>query len=261
MSKEQNCASGVATNRHATHMWGQMKMIRGHIRKGGGALALAALLLVPATSADARRRHRATSAASAPAFNAFTPAAADPRLAAAFARSGLGDTSFNDGAFRFTPSGSSSSRRAITVAVRSRAVTRQQAAKTMALPSDGLAPSAYSLGASIGWKRFALSGDVQKVDGGLLPTGRESVDLGLIFSGKRWATELELQSERASGPKLPAVPGDESFSVGLGGSYALSRRFNLTGGVRYKQQREQIQSLTDDRRDSQAVYLGTTFKF
>jgi hypothetical protein len=237
-----------------------MKMIRGHFGKGGGALALAALLLVPATSADARRRHRATPAASAPAFNAFTPAAADPRLAAAFARSGLGDTSFNDGAFRFTPSGSSN-RRAITVAVRSRAVTRQQAAKTMALPSDGLAPSAYSLGASIGWKRFALSGDVQKVDGGLLPTGRESADLGLIFSGKRWATELELQGERAAGPHLPAVPSDESFSVGLGGSYSLSRRFNVTGGVRYKQQREQIQSLTDDRRDSQAVYLGTTFKF
>ena len=241
----------------------QMKTIRGHIGKGGCALALAALFVVPAASADgkSRRHHRLNSAASAPAFNAFTPAAADPRLAAAFARSGLGDATFNDGAFRFTPSGSSASHRAITVAVRSRAVTRQQAAKTMVLPSDGLAPSAYSLGASIGWKRFALSGDVQKVDGGLLPTGRESVDLGLIFSGKRWATELELQGERAAGPKLPALPSDESFSVGLGGSYALSRRFNVTGGVRYKQQREQIQSLTDDRRDSQAVYLGTTFKF
>jgi hypothetical protein len=240
-----------------------MKTIRGHIGKGGCALALAALFVVPAASADAKsRRHHRGSAASAPAFNAFTPAAADPRLAAAFARSGLGDANFNDGAFRFTPSGSSSStHRAITVAVRSRAITRQQAAKTMALPSDGLAPSAYSLGASIGWKRFALSGDVQKVDGGLLPTGRESVDLGLIFSGRRWTTELDLQGERAAGPKLPAIPSDESFSVGLGGSYALSRRFNVTGGVRYKQQREQIQSFTDDRRDSQAVYLGTTFKF
>lgn len=237
-------------------------MIRGHFLKGGSALALMALL-VPAASADAktRRHHRASAAASAPAFNSFTPAAADPRLAAAFAHSGLGDTSTNDGAFRFTPSGTSSSRRAITVAVRSRAVTRQQAARVMALPSDGLAPSAYSLGASIGWKRFALSGDVQKVDGGLLPTGRESADLGLIFSGKRWATELDVQGERAAGPKLPAGPSDESFSVGLGGSYALSRRFNVTGGVRYKQQREQIQSLTDDRRDSQAIYLGTSFKF
>jgi hypothetical protein len=238
-------------------------MIRGHFRKGAGALALLALFGMSASAdAKARRHRRAASAAYAPAFNAFTPAAADPNLAAAFANSGIGDIGVNDGAFRFTPSsGSGGSRRAITVAVRSRAFTRQQAAKAMGLPSDGLAPSAYSLGASIGWKRFALSGDMHKVDGGLLPTSRESADLGLIFSGKRWATELQLAGERAAGPHLPAIPSEESFSVGLGGSYALSHRFNLTGGVRYKQQREQTQSLTDDRRDSQAIYLGTTFKF
>lgn len=241
-----------------------MTTIRGHIRKWGGAVAFIALFAVPVAADGKARRHvRAPAvAATAPAFNAFTPAAADPRLNSVLSWSGLGGTTFNDGAFRFTPSGTNSSRRAITVAVRSRAVTRQQAARTMALPNDSLAPFAYSLGASIGWKRFALSGDVQKVDGGLLPIGREAADLGLIFSGKRWATELELAGERASGPRLPAAPGvDESFTVGLGGSYALSRRFNVTGGVRYKQQHEQIQSLTDDRRDSQTVYLGTTFKF
>jgi hypothetical protein len=243
-----------------------MKPIRGQIRKWGGALALVALLAAPVAADGKVRRHRAAPvAAAAPAFNAFnafTPAAADPRLGSVLSWGGLGGATFNDGAFRFTPSGTSSSRRAITVAVRSRAVSRQQAARTMALPSEGLAPFAYSLGASIGWKRFALSGDVQKVDGGLLPIGREAADLGLIFSGKRWATELELAGERASGPRLPAAPGvDESFTVGLGGSYALTRRFNVTGGVRYKQQHEQIQSLTDDRRDSQTVYLGTTFKF
>jgi len=222
-------------------------------------LALAALAAASATPADAkaRRRHHAPAVASQDfAFNSFTPAAADPRFSF-----GVGDA-YNDGAFRFTPSSVSNNRRAITVAVRSRAISRQQAAHAMALPSDGLAPSAYSLGASIGWKRFALSGDVQKMDGGLLPNGRQSADLGLIFSGKRWATELEVAGERASGQKLPVGPSvDESFSVGLGGSYAISHRLNLTGGVRYKQQHEQIQALTDDRRDSQSVYLGTTFKF
>jgi hypothetical protein len=241
-----------------------MKTNRGRLGKWGSAVALFALLAVPATFADAKvRKHsRAPAAALAPGFSAFTPAAADPRLAALFARSGLGATNFNEGAFRFTPSGTGASKRAITVAVRSRSFTRQQAAKSMALPSDGLAPSAYSLGASIGWKRFALSGDVQKVDGGLLPNGHESADLGLIFSGKRWATELQVAGERASGARIPAATGlDESWSVGVGGSYALTRRFNVTGGVRYKTQRDQLQSLTDDRRDSQAVYLGTTFKF
>ena len=237
----------------------KMTAIRGHSRFWGGALALAALAAASATPADAkaRRRHHAPAVASQDfAFNSFTPAAADPRFSF-----GVGDA-YNDGAFRFTPSSVSNNRRAITVAVRSRAISRQQAAHAMALPSDGLAPFAYSLGASVGWKRFALSGDVQKIDGGLLPNGREAADLGLIFSGKRWATELEIAGERASGQKLPVGPSvDESYSIGLNGSYALSRRLNVTGGVRYKQQHEQIEALTDDRRDSQSVYLGTTFKF
>lgn len=237
-----------------------MTLIRGQIGKWGGAFALAALLAVSATAVDAkaRRRHHASAAGAVPAFpfNSFTPAAADPRFSF-----GVGDA-YTDGAFRFTPSNVSSNRRAITVAVRSRAISRQQAAHAMTLPNDGLAPFAYSLGASIGWKRFALSGDIQKMDGGLLPSGRESADLGLIFSGKRWATELEIAGERNAGPRhLPGPNVDESFSVGLGGSYAVTRRLNVTGGVRYKQQHEQIQALTDDRRDSQSVYLGTTFKF
>ncbi|HWI84703.1 MAG TPA: hypothetical protein VNT42_00065 [Sphingomonas sp.] len=241
-----------------------MKVIRGRLGKWGGAVALLALLAVPVTSTSARVRrhgHASAAAAFAPGFSAFTPAAADPRTAAIFARSGLGTTSFNEGAFRFTPSGTGSNRRAVTVAVRSRAVTRQQAARVMALPSDGLAPSAYSLGASVGWKRFALAGEVQRTDGGLLPNGRVSADFGLIFSGKRWATELDLAGERAAGTRLPHSGLDESWSVGIGGSYALTRRFNVTGGVRYKTQHDQLQSLADDRRDSQAVYLGTTFKF
>ena len=229
---EQSDASGGSGLVQHDPYGAQMKVIRGRSAKWGGALALAALLCAPVTSADAKLRKnvRAASAALAPGFSAFTPAAADPRLAAAFARSGLGSSSLNAGAFRFTPSGAGASRRAITVAVRSRAVTRQQAARVLALPSDGLAPSAYSLGASIGWRRFALAGDVQKVDGGLLPNGRESADLGLIFSGKRWATELELAGERAAGERLPQTGNEESWTLGLGGSYALNRRFNVTGG-------------------------------
>jgi hypothetical protein len=240
-----------------------MRMIRGRLGRWGGALALIALVM-PALPADARakrRPHGADAAALAPGFSAFTPAASDPRLAAEFARSGLGTTNFAGGMFRFTPSGPASSRRAVTVAVRARAITRQQAARALALPSDGLAPSAYSLGASVGWRRFALSGEVQRTDGGVLPTGRESADVGLSFTGHRWATELELGAERAAGAQLPVTGLDQSWSVGLGGSYSVSRHFNLTGGVRYKQQRDQFQSLTDDRRDSQSVYLGTTFKF
>lgn len=231
-------------------------------------MALAALVLAPATSADARTRRKAQSAqadkqsnlaAKSSTFGAFTPAAADPRMAAAFARSGLG-TGLGATPFRFTPSASSSSPRAVTIAVRARAIGRQDAAKALGLPSDGLASSSYSLGASIGWKRFAFSGDVAKVGDTILPDGRESADVGVSFFGKRWETKLDVAGERSLNDR-PVIGIDQSWSVGLGGSYALTRNLNVSGGVRYKTQVEDPLQMTDNRRDSQAVYVGTTFKF
>lgn len=237
-------------------------MIRGLVGQLGGAATLVALLLAPLASADARpakRKLQPDIAAGSDTFGAFTPAAGDPRIAAAFARSGLG-TGVSGTPFRFTPSGNNGSRRAITVAVRARAVSRPDAAKALGLPSDGLAPSAYSLGASIGWKRFALSGDVVKVESALLPEGRESADLGVSFLGKRWETKLDVAGERSLNDR-PAIGIDQSWSVGVGGSYALTRNLNVSGSLRYKTQRDDPLNLLDNRRDSQAVYLGTTFKF
>lgn len=240
-----------------------MRVARGRIWRWSCVSTCAALLLAPA-AADARSRRSARSgnvAVASAGFGAFTPAAADPRVAAAFARNGLGTDNFAGGAFRFTPSGSpGSSHRAVTVAMRAKVAGRQETAKALQLATDQVAPSAYSLGASIGWKHFALSGDVARVDGGLLPLGRESADVGLSFSGKRWATKVDLAADRLIADQ-PAFGIDQSWSVGLGGSYALTRNLDVNGGVRYKTQHEELYSLTDNRRDSQAVYLGTTFKF
>lgn len=231
----------------------------------GGAVALAALLLVAAAPIEAHAARRAAHtprplAIDVPAgFGAFTPAAADPRLAAEFARSGLGTTNFAGGAFRFTPS-ATPARRAVTVAMRARTAGRVDAAH-VAVPTTTLASSAYSLGMSVGWKRFALSGDVTKSNGGLLPDSRESADVGFSFSGRRWSTKLDLAADRATGDRPAMVGTDQSWSVGLGGSYSLTRNLDVIGGLRYKAQHEELMSLMDDRRDSQAVYLGTTFRF
>jgi opacity protein-like surface antigen len=244
-----------------------MSVIRGMTKGLGGAVALAALLLAPLASADARTKRKPQSnltdkqsslAAKSSTFGAFTPAAADPRMAAAFARSGLG-TGLGATPFRFTPS-MNNGPRAVTIAVRARMVSRPEAAKALGLPSDGLAASSYSLGASIGWKRFAFSGDVAKIGDTILPDGRESADVGVSFFGKRWETKLEVAGERSLNDR-PVIGIDQSWSVGLGGSYSLTRNLNVTGGVRYKTQIEDPLQATDSRRDSQAVYLGTTFKF
>lgn len=237
-----------------------MTRLGGKIVRWGGAVALVAALTAASAESRSLRTRAKPSAETGAGFGTFTPAAADPRLAAAFARSGLGTSNFAGGAFRFTPAMPTKGR-AVTVAMRSRVVTKAEAGRNLAIASD-IAPSAYSLGMSIGWKRFAISGDMSRTDGGLLPEGRESADIGLSYYGRRWATKLDLAADRASGDRPAGVGIDDSWSLGLGTTYSLTHNLDVTGGVRYRAQREQFQSLVvDDRRDSQSVYLGTTFRF
>lgn len=226
---------------------------------------LAASMLVFAPSAPAARSSEvpvkakaAKKKARSSGYFVGAPAAADAHRAALFELAGQG----YDG-FRFTPSGGATGR-AITVAIRARATSRstQSAGATINNISAGLQSSAYSLGASVGWKHFALSGDVAKVEGGAVPESREMADVGVSYAGRNWSTRLLLGAERATGNQARIVGGaDQAMSVDLGGSYALTRNLELNGGVRYKSQVDRNELSNDQRRDSQAVYVGTAFRF
>lgn len=224
----------------------------------GVAFAAGALALAPGIAASvtpAKKRAVAISLTAPGSLGSFTPAAANPRLAAAFS----GSTT-NSAAFRFTPASSAANRRGVTVAVRTRVGDRPVDARGIASTAPSLAPAAYNLGVSVGWKRFALSGDIAKVDSGLLP-GHEAVDLGLTYSAPKWSTRLQLGTDRPTGSQPRLIGPEESVSADLSGSYALTRNLEVTGGVRYRLQRDRLLPLEDNRRDSQAVYLGTAFKF
>jgi hypothetical protein len=238
-----------------------MKMSRGKIGLMGVAVAvLSTLAPLTASAKTPAGRLRQVPQVTLSGFGATSPAAANPRRAALLSHAEFTD-SFDSGTFRFTPSGDAAGRRAVTVAVRARGVNRTEAAR-VATASTQLAPSAYNLGIAVGWKRFALSGDIARVTGSALPVNRESAEIGLSYSGNRWNTRVELGTDRALGLLPKAIGADESYSLGLGGSYALTRNLEVTGGVRYKLQRDRIDlQQTDDRRDSQAVYIGTAFKF
>ena len=54
---------------------------------------------------------------------------------------------------------------------------------------------------------------------------------------------------------------EQGYAVDVGGAFSLSRNIAVTGGVRYKIEQDRVSALKDERRDSQAVYLGTAFKF
>jgi hypothetical protein len=230
---------------------------------GGVALAALALALVPAMAATQQKNaKRTTTPAISFVSGTFTPAMADPKLAAELGRRGLQLRSFH-----FTPSSASNYKsKSIRVAIRARAATPAEAirtaSETSATPVTAITPAAINLGVAVGWRRFAISGDVAKVQGGALPGGREAAELGVSYSATpRLTGRLELGADRADGIQTRIIAPESSYSVGVGGSFRLTRNLDLTGGVRYKVQRDRLLTLTDDRRDSQAVYVGTAFRF
>jgi hypothetical protein len=225
-----------------------------------GALTALALLVAPAFGASDGRILGKPSHSNGlrTGIGSFTPAAADPRMAAAFARSGIATNSF-----RFTPSAPQSSR-AVMVAVRAstnRTTLASNDLPTSAAPGLGLAPVAYNLGVSVGWRRFALSGDVARVDLAGLPGGRESANVGVSYNTPKWTTRVQLQADHAVGSAPRSLTGAPSYSADVSTSYRLTRNLNVTAGVRYKEERDRLTSLSDTRRDSQAVYVGTAFRF
>lgn len=226
-----------------------------------GALCAAALVGAPAIGSSGNSFLSKRPAVPAPraGIGSFTPAAADPVLAAALSRSGL-----NSSGFRFTPAAVSNKNRAVTVAVRARtgsatAGTDRVAAGTSA--TLGMAPVAYSLGVGVGWKRFALSGDVTRIDSGALPGGREAADVALSYNARKWSTRVQLAADRPTGNAPRTIAGNDSVSLDVGGAYRLTRNLDVTAGVRYRSERNRLEPLTDNRRDSQAVYVGTAFRF
>lgn len=226
-----------------------------------GSLIATALVLAPALAASTQRAKARPAAATARLAGSFTPAVADPRLAAVLARRGssLGTE------FRFTPAASDRGR-AVRVAIRARSDTppaaRGAAGTTSASAVTAITPSSYNLGVSVGWRRFAVSGDVAQADGGLIAGTRETAQVGMSYRANRRLTgRVEVAAERAEGTQR-IIAEDAAYSLDVGGSYSIARNFDVTGGVRYRVSRDRLAPSTlDERRDSQAVYVGTAFRF
>ena len=225
------------------------------------ALAAGGLVLTPAFAATAKKRPPAVALSFDP-ISAFTPANADPKLAAQLAGRGL---SLSD--FKFTPAPAKGRPSQVRVAIRARTTAPAQAsladASVTTASVNALTPTGYNLGAAVGWRRFAVSGDVAKVkDANPALGGRESAVVGVSYSlNNRLSTRVAVGAERTAGNPLPGLRKGDNYSLDVGGSYSLSKRIAVTGGVRYNIERDRMTAVKDDRRDSQAVYVGTAFKF
>jgi hypothetical protein len=226
------------------------------------AFAAAGLVLTPAIAADQGKKRPPAVAVSFDPVATFTPATADPRLAAAFAGRA---NSLSD--FKFTPAPAKGRPSQVRVAIRARAdgPGKVRTADAAALTSSvsALTPASYNLGVAVGWRRFAVAGDVAKVKE-VNPAlgGRESAALGVSYSvNKRLTGRVAVGADRGDGRALTPLRKADNYSLDVGGAYSLTRNIAVTGGVRYRIEHERLSALKDDRRDSQAVYVGTAFKF
>lgn len=225
--------------------------------------AVVALALTPAAllaRSDESKRPPSIALSFNPA-SSFTPASADPRLAAAFASRAPAVSDF-----QFTPAAAKGRPAQLRVAIRARAGTATvrpgNVGGPMAVALTALTPATYNLGVAVGWRRFAVSGDVAKVSGGGSPLGgRESAALGVSYNLKRFTGRVAVGADRSDGRLAPALTSNDNVSLDVGGAYSLTRNIAVTGGVRYKVEHDRAVALADQRRDSQAVYLGTAFKF
>jgi hypothetical protein len=155
------------------------------VAKGKGSslaavIAAAGLVLTPvlATAMPAKKRP-APIALSFDPVSSFTPANADPKLAAALAGKGLALTDF-----KFTPAPAKGRPSQVRVAIRARVVAPAQTQLAdVAVPTaavNALNPTGYNLGVAVGWRRFAVSGDVAKVKSpDTAIGGRESAVVGV----------------------------------------------------------------------------------
>ena len=229
-------------------------------RKGAkllAAVAASGLVLSPAFAASSSSKRPPAIALSFDPISSFTPANADPKLAAALAGRGL---SLQD--FKFTPA-PEGLHRAVCCDVWTIWTEERPAQWGGGLRDMTRLVWQIDQSESGEWDNPAIvAGDVAKVkDADSALGGRETAIVGVSYSLKKFTGRVAVGAERGTEHPLPALRKGDNVSLDVGGSYSLSRRIALTGGVRYQIERDKMSALQDERRDSQAVYIGTAFKF
>lgn len=224
-------------------------------------------------------------------FAPFTPATVDPQLARRVAAS----VKARGQAIRFTPASNQSAKdRTFTVAVRvdnetARAISVRSAIsgaqgdaglgpRVLNVAGAGsfkLSPTKYNLGVARGYQGFAKAASSAKPDltASAASLGLNKIDLPDLASFKpsqgsaaekpsRFQPRIALESEKGTtGRSKGTLEALGEQTVDLGGAYRITGNLNLTAGVRLSQDRDRIAPLTDSVQDSQAVYVGTQFRF
>jgi len=207
------------------------------------------------------------------AFASFTPASADPAVARLIeARQGS-----NARLMRFTPASAltAADDRSVTVVVRvdnvvAQAISVRNAISavrgdSVAEAANGISATRYNLGLARGYSSFAQAPALsQPLSTATIPDlSTFEPSPGVRETPSRFAARIAVEEERgpvATAPQTLDSVGDQRIDVA--GSYRLTRNLDVRAGVRYEQDRNRLSPLPNvDQQDSQAVYVGTRFRF
>ena len=206
-------------------------------------------------------------------FASFTPGSADPQIAELVAQRSGGKARM----LRFTPAGASlaGAPRSVTVAVRidqqvASAITGRGPAVADGSDAEGglrLAQTRYNLGLARGYRSFSRTPAAPALSRTL--SGADIPDLASFTpatrstaaDNSRFAARIALDEVRSPARAAESAGRTADQLLDVGGSYRLTRNLDVRAGVRYEQDRD-LRALPDlDQQDSQAVYIGTQFRF
>ncbi|MFN7718680.1 MAG: hypothetical protein ACK519_08015 [Sphingomonadaceae bacterium] len=230
-----------------------------------GSLALSPMI-VPAFAAKSSGPEQKA----APSWIAmFTPAGGDSVLAQKFSATQIAP----DTRFPFTPASAGEGRnRTITVAARanSRLTAGAVSLRNVIAPSEvgaakglRLAAVDYRLTASKGWQDFALpKAQARAAKTPLSDVGKGSFRLDeSAKKPSKFSTNIKLDQNKEMAPPARGSGASGDYKLDVGGSFSISRKIDVTAGVRYTSENDRVLPLPDNRKDSEAVYVGTKIRF
>jgi hypothetical protein len=233
-------------------------------------LATASLVLSPVMMpAFAAKSLQQANSVSKDWLNTFTPSGVDSKLAAKFAAAG---SSANE-RFPFTLAGADNNRnRTIIVAARANSrltagAVSVRSAIAASEPGAGtglrLSTVDYRLTASKGWQGFALpSAPKLAAKVPLTELGKGGFRLDeTVKKPSKFSTNIKLDQNREVAPPARGSAAAGDYKLDVGGSFSISRKIDVTAGVRYASENDRVLPTADNRKDSEAVYVGTKIRF
>jgi hypothetical protein len=205
-------------------------------------------------------------------LNTFTPAGVDSRLAQKFEQR---QYAMGSAQFPFTPAGiDKNPTRTMTVAARINqplTVSAVSVRNLIATSNPGaatdvrLSHSDYRLSAARGWQGFVLPTSITSAERAplvdIVARGNFKLDGDAKRKPSRFNTNVSLDQTRQAAPSPRGSAATGEYSLNVGGSFSISRKIDVTAGVRYASERDRVVPQAVNGNDSEAVYVGTKIRF